>query len=122
MSGARRTWRPLRWLFSRRAAKTLMRLVVVVAAAVGTNVAGIYLVGSVAGWERWLAAAAGYFFVWRLCLYGATAYGWVWMRRRLLAREDQHGTDGQARRRLIRAEVAGVLAIVALEASLLLQG
>jgi hypothetical protein len=32
---------------------------------------------------------AGYFLVWRLCLYGATAYGWVWMRRRLLAREDQ---------------------------------
>jgi hypothetical protein len=30
--------------------------VVLVAAAVGANVVGIYLVGSVAGWERWLAA------------------------------------------------------------------
>jgi hypothetical protein len=89
----------------------------IVAAAVGANIAGIYLVGSVAGWERWLAAA-GYFFVWRLCLYGATAYGWVWMRRRLLARED----DAQARRRLMRSEIAGVVAIVALEASLLMQG
>lgn len=117
MSEARMTWRPLRWLFSRHAAKTLLWLVLVVAAAVGANVAGIYLVGSVAAWERWLAASAGDFFIWRLCLYGGTAYGWVWMRRRLLARED----STQARRRLIRAEVAGVLAIVALEASLLMQ-
>ena len=121
MSPARMAWRPLRWLFSRRAAKTLLWLVLIVAAAVGANVAGIYLVGSVASWERWLAASAGYFFIWRLCVYAATAYGWFWMRRRVLAREDQSGTDGQARRRLIRTEVAGVVAIVALEASLLMQ-
>ena len=111
-------WLRPRWLFSRRAVKALLWTVAIVAAAVGANVAGIYLVGSVAGWERWLAAAAGYFLVWRLCLYGATAYGWVWMRRRLLARED----DAQARRRLVRSEIAGVVAIVALEASLLMQG
>ena len=110
-----------RWLFSRHAAKTLLWLVLVLAAAVGANVAGIYLVGSVAAWERWLAAAAGYFFIWRLCLYGGTAYGWVWMRRRLLAREAQRGADRQARRRLLRSEIAGVAAIVALEASLLMQ-
>ena len=121
MSPARMAWRPLRWLFSRRAAKTLLWLVLIVAAAVGANVAGINLVGSVAGWERWLAASAGYFFIWRLGVYGATAYGWLWMRRRVLAREDQSGTDGQARRRLIRAEIAGVAAIVALEAGLLTQ-
>ncbi|VFR36087.1 FIG00958347: hypothetical protein [plant metagenome] len=122
MSAVRMTWRPLRWLFSRRAAKALLWTVAIVAAAVGANIAGIYLVGSVAGWERWLAASAGYFFIWRLCLYGATAYGWVWMRRRLLAREDQDGKDGQARRRLMRSEIAGVVAIVVLEASLLMQG
>ncbi|VFR95033.1 FIG00958347: hypothetical protein [plant metagenome] len=122
MSAVRMTWRPLRWLFSRRAAKALLWTVVIVAAAVGANIAGIYLVGSVGGWERWLAASAGYFFIWRLCLYGATAYGWIWMRRRLLAREDQDGADGQARRRLVRSEIAGVVAIVVLEASLLMQG
>lgn len=122
MSAMRMHWRPLRWLFSRRAAKTLLWTVVIVAAAVGANIAGIYLVGSVGGWERWLAASAGYFFIWRLCLYGATAYGWVWMRRRLLAREDQDEPDGQARRRLMRSEIAGVVAIVVLEASLLMQG
>lgn len=112
------TWLRPRWLFNRRAAKALLWTVVLAAVAVGANIVGIYLVGSVAGWERWLAAAAGYFLVWRLCLYGATAYGWVWMRRRLLARED----DAQARRRLVRSEIAGVVAIVALEASLLMQG
>ena len=110
-------WLRPRWLFSRRAAKALLLAVVIIAAAVGANLVGIYLVGSVAGWERWLAASAGYFLVWRLCLSGATVYGWVWMRRRLLAREE----DAQARRRLVRSEIAGVVAIVALEASLLMQ-
>lgn len=118
MSLMRAAWLRPRWLFNRRAAKALLWTVVLAAVAVGANIVGIYLVGSVAGWERWLAAAAGYFLVWRLCLYGATAYGWVWMRRRLLARED----DAQARRRLVRSEIAGVVAIVALEASLLMQG
>ena len=122
MSPMRATWLHPRWLFSRRAAKALLWTVVLVAAAVGANVVGIYLVGSVAGWEQWLAATAGYFLVWRLCLYGATAYGWVWMRRRLLAREDQNGADRQARRRLVRSEIAGVVAIMVLEASLLMQG
>ena len=109
------------WLFSRRVAKALLWTMLIIAASVAANVAGIYLVGSVAGWERWLAAAAGYFLVWRLCLYGAMAYGWVWMRRRLLAREDQNGADRQARRRLVRSEIAGIVAIVVLEASLLMQ-
>ena len=117
MSTTRASWPRLRWLFSRRAAKALLWVVVLLAAAVGANLLGIYLGGSVTSWEQWLAAASGYFLVWRLCLYGATAYGWVWMRRRLLVRED----DAQARRRLVRTEVAGVVAIVALEASLLMQ-
>jgi hypothetical protein len=96
MNPTRASWLRPRWLFNRRAAKALLWTVVLVAAAVGANIVGIYLVGSVANWERWLAATAGYFLVWRLCLYGATAYGWVWMRRRLLAREAQRGADRQA--------------------------
>lgn len=51
-------WLRPRWLFSRRAAKALLLAVVIIAAAVGANLVGIYLVGSVAGWERWLAASA----------------------------------------------------------------
>jgi hypothetical protein len=111
-------WLRFCWLGSRRAAKTLLWSVVIIAIAVGANVAGIYLVGSVARWEQWLTAASDYFLVWRLCLYGATAYGWIWMRHRLLARE----ANALARRRLVRSEIAGALAIVALEISLLMRG
>lgn len=107
--------RPRR-LLNRAVAKMLL-WVVVLAAAVAANIAGIHYLGSVVGWERWLTESSGYFLLWRLCLYGATAYGWAWMRRRLLARES--GTE--ARRRLLRAEVAGVVGIIALEASLLVQ-
>lgn len=73
------------------------------------------------GQRRRLAALDGYCFwillVWRLALYAATARGWLWMRRRLLAREP----DSEARYRLIRTEVVSVAAIVALEIGLLLQ-
>ena len=107
----------LRWLFNRRTRRALLWTLILLTLAVAANVAGIYLMGSVAGWERWMAQASGYFLLWRLCLYGATAYGWLWMRRRLLAREP----GAEARRRLIRAEVAGAVVMVALEASLFLQ-
>jgi len=111
------SWRRPRWLFGRRVARVLLWTVVLAAAAAVANMVGIHLVGGVAGWKRWLAATSGYFLVWRLCLYTATAYGWAWMRRRLLACE----ADAQARRRLVRSEIAGIVAIVALEASLLMQ-
>lgn len=105
------------WLFNRRVARALLWMVLLVAAGVVANVAGIYFLGSIVRWEHWLAEAAGYFLVWRLCLYGATAYGWLWMRRRLVARED----SDEAHRRLIRTEIAGAAAIIALEVSLLAQ-
>ena len=107
----------LRWLFNRRTRRALLWTLILLTLAMAANVAGIYLMGSVAGWERWMAQSSGYFLLWRLCLYGATAYGWLWMRRRLLAREP----GAEARRRLIRAEVAGAVVMVALEASLFLQ-
>lgn len=107
----------LRWLFNRRAARALLWAVLLMAAAVAANVAGIYVIGSISGWERWLDEVSGIFLLWRLCLYGATAYGWWWMRRRLLARENSSAT----RRRLLRTEVAGVLALATLECSLLMQ-
>ena len=110
-------WLRMRWLFNRRNAKAVAWAVFLLGLTVAANVAGIYLIGSVAGWELWISASAGYFLAWRLCLYAATFYGWLWMRRRLLARE----ASPDARRRLVRAEIAGAIAIVALEASLLLQ-
>ncbi len=110
-------WFKARWLLNRRTARTLLWTVLLLAMAVAANVAGIYVIGSIAGWEQWLAEASAFFLLWRLCLYGATAYGWVWMRRRLLARQ----YDPQTRRRLLRTEIAAVLALVTLECSLLMQ-
>lgn len=107
----------LRWLCNRRAVRALLWTVLLLAAAVAANVAGIYFVGSISGWERWLDEVSGVFLLWRLCLYGATLYGWVWMRRRLLARQ----SDAQTRRRLRRTEIAAGLAMVTLEGSLLMQ-
>jgi len=106
-----------RWLLNRNVGKALLWTVLLLALAVAANVLGIYLLGSIDDWQRWLSAAAEYFLVWRLCLYVATIYGWRWMRRRLLAREA--GAD--ARKRLIRAEVAAVIAVAALEISLFMQ-
>jgi len=106
-----------RWLLNRNIGKALLWTALLLALAVAANVLGIYLLGSIDDWQRWLSAAAEYFLVWRLCLYAATIYGWRWMRRRLLARE----SGSEARRRLIRAEIAAVIAVAALEISLLMQ-
>jgi hypothetical protein len=81
--------------------------------AAGVNVVGIRLVGDVDGWTRWLDERSGYFLVWRLCLYGATVYGWIWMRRRLRAR------DPSAETGLRRGEIGAVATIALLEVSLL---
>ncbi|MEN2384125.1 hypothetical protein [Comamonas sp. A7-5] len=101
-------------LFNRRARRTLLWAVVLIAAAVSTNVVGIQLLGSLDGWQRWLSETSLYFFVWRLLVYVVTIGLWLRMRRRLLA----HETGTQARKRLIRAEIAGCLTLVLLEASL----
>jgi hypothetical protein len=81
--------------------------------AAGVNVVGIRLVGDLEGWRQWLDERAGYFLVWRLCLYGATVYGWIWMRRRLRER------DRSAETGLRRGEIGAVATIALLEVSLL---
>jgi hypothetical protein len=114
---SRLAWLRLPWLFNRRVGVALLWTLLVAAAAVAVNIAGIHVVGGVEGWQHWLQAHAGHFFVWRLCLYGATAYGWWRMRRRLLRREPSRETH----QRLLRTEIAAVIAVVALEASQLLR-
>jgi len=80
------------------------------------NLVGIRLAGDVVGWQHWLSAHSGVFLGWRVLLYAGTAWGWLWMRRRLRAREP----GGAAVGRLLRVEIAAVLVLLALEASLLL--
>jgi hypothetical protein len=84
--------------------------------AAAVNVAGLRALGGVEGWERWLRANAAYFFVWRLMLYAALAGAWWHVRRRL-----KRQADAEALHRLLRAEIAAVLALAALEAGQWLQ-
>ncbi|HHQ4822932.1 TPA: hypothetical protein ACSQZH_000720 [Pseudomonas aeruginosa] len=106
--------RCLRWLSSRRAILVLVSLLI---AATAVNVVGIRIAGGIEGWQRWMAAQSGAFLAWRLLLYAATAWGWLWMRRRLRAREPEHA----AGQRLLHAEIAAIVAVIVLEASLLMQ-
>ena len=114
---SRMTWRRLPWLSNRRVGVGLLFTLLVVAVATVVNIAGIHVVGGLDDWQHWMQAHAGHFFVWRLCLYGATAYCWWWMLRRLLRREPSR----ESHQRLLRTEIAAVIAVVALEASQLLR-
>lgn len=105
----------MRWLFNRQLGRTLGWIALLVLVAVAVNLVGIGLAGDVDGWNRWLDDHAGHFLVWRLCLYGATVYGWLWMRRRLRERDP----TSESHQRLLRTEIGAVVAIVLLELSAL---
>lgn len=106
-----------RLLFNARVGRALLWTTLVVLVAVAINAVGIHLIGDIGGWSRWWRAHEGYFLIWRIALYLATGYGWWWMRRRLRHREP----SPDARLRLLRTEIAAVIALVLLEGSLLLR-
>ena len=97
------------WL--RRVALVLLWAILLLVATVAANVVGIHLADGIEGWQQWLTAHTGHFLAWRLLLYAGTAWGWLWMRRRVLAREPETGT----RRYLLRAEISAIVAVAALE-------
>lgn len=90
---------------------------VLVAAAAVANFIGIRMAGDNTAWQLWMEEHAAWFFGWRVILYAGTIAGWVWMRRRLVAREP----DRAVHLRLLRVEIAAIVAFIALEASLLLR-
>jgi len=110
-------WWRLRWLFNRRVGLTLLWTALLLIAAVAVNVVGIQIAGGIEGWQRWMDAHTGASLAWRLLLYAGTAWGWLWMRRRLRAREP----DGVTAQRLLRVEIAAVVAVIVLETSLATQ-
>ena len=109
-------WR-LSWLLNRRVGLALLWTVLLLIAAVAVNVVGIRIAGGIEGWQRWMDSHTGAFLAWRLLLYAGTVWGWLWMRRRLRAREP----ESTAAQRLLRVEIAAVVALLVLEASLLTQ-
>lgn len=110
-------WPSLSKLLNRRAIRLLLWVFLLLFLAVIATGIGIHIAGSIETWERWLYRHADYFLAWRLLLYGCITWGWLWMRRRLLERE----SAPSAGRRLIRLEVAAVIALTLLEASLFMQ-
>ena len=104
-------------LFLKRTGIAMVCVLLFLGAAVGANLIGIRMAGDVVAWEQWLRRHSLWFLIWRLALYAGIATGWIWMRRRVLAREPD-STTGQ---RLRRLEIAAMAAFVVLEASLLLQ-
>lgn len=115
MTGPRLLSRALRWLPLRRLLWALLWALALILIAALVNVIGIRVVGNVNGWAHWVRAHRGDFLAWRLCLYGATAWGWWWMRERVRRREPRAHT------RLLRVEIAAVLVILALEGVAFLQ-
>jgi hypothetical protein len=107
-------WRR-RKFFNRRVGAVLLWTLLLLVMAFVANIIGIRLAGSIDGWQRWMDAHAGHFLVWRLLLYVGTIWGWLWMRRRLRTREPERA----AGHHLLRAEIAAVVALIALEMSLL---
>lgn len=81
----------------------------IMAVAIFFNLFGIYLTGSLESWVVWRADSYWYFFAWRVALYVAMIAGWVWIRRRVYAREPG------SRRRLNRAAIAFAGTIVLME-------
>lgn len=105
--------RLLRRVFSRQVAVTIMWLFILGTVSFVVNTAGIRITGSVQNWTSWLNNHASYFLVWRILLYIVVAYGWYWMRQRLILREP----TVQAKQRIIRIECSTICALLALEVS-----
>ena len=101
----------------KRARIALAWVLLFIAAATFANLVGIRMAGDILSWEAWLRKQSLWFLIWRLVLYAGIVAGWVWMRRRVLAREP----DGATGQRLRRLEIAAVAAFLVLETSLLLQ-
>lgn len=97
-----------------RLAGTLGWLLILLGAGLLASLLASQLLGEPPDWRQWLNEHGGLFLAWRVLLYSGTLWGWLWLRRRLRAREP----DGAAAGRLWRAELAAVVAVLLLEASL----
>lgn len=91
--------------------KTLVALAFIIVVAVAINLAGIKALGGIEAWDSWRAHAYWYFLIWRLCVYAGLAYGWTWMRRRVLEREP----TADARARLWRGGIAVAITLALFE-------
>ena len=107
----------LPWLFNRRVGWALFWASVLIGVCLVINLVGIHLLGGIGQWERWMAAHTAHFLAWRAGLYAALGLGWFRVRRKVVAVD----APIHAQVRLLRAEIAAVIAIVVLESTVLLR-
>lgn len=114
---SRLTWLRLPWLFNRRVGVILLWTLLVFGVAFAMTLIGIRTIGSIQGWQNWLRAQAGYFFVWRVGVYGVTAY-FGWQTHRHLRQRQSNAADYQPLRLI---GVGAVITVLVTESSQWLQ-
>lgn len=104
----------LHWLLDKRVLKQFLRgllwVLLVIVVALGVCIAGVQVTGDIEQWESWLTKYAPVFLLWRLALYAGLIYGWLWMRKRVIARE-----QGQVKRRLLVSEFCALAVLIVME-------
>lgn len=109
----------IHWLFNRSIALFLVSVLVLMSVAFFINMIGIHVTGTIDNWRNYLSQNAPYFLMWRLVLYSLMIFGWLWVKKRLIARE--YSQDEQSttvlKQRLLRIELATAIAFVMLEVS-----
>ena len=88
MSFLSRHWL-LNLMFNKYTGWTLLCFIALGCVALAVNIVGIRMIGDIDRWTQWLKEKAAFFLLWRLCLYITVAYGWWWMRERVIQRESQ---------------------------------
>lgn len=83
------------------------------------NMIGISITGTVENWQHYLTKNARYFLMWRLTVYGLVIVGWLWAKKRLIAREYAQDKPSMTsfKQRILRIELATAIAFIALEVS-----
>ena len=76
-------------LFNKYTGWTLLCFIALGCVALAVNIVGIRMIGDIDRWTQWVKEKAAFFLLWRLCLYMAVAYGWWWMRERVIQRASQ---------------------------------
>lgn len=108
----------LGWLFNKQVAWGLFWLILMILIALGVCMVGVRIAGDIEQWENWLIRYALVFLLWRMVLYAGLIYGWVWMRKRVIAREAGNGSDQtQIKRRLLVCEVCAIVVMLMMEVS-----
>lgn len=106
-------------LFNRSIALFFLCLFGLMTLAFCLNMIGIQIAGTVENWQHYLTVHSHYFLVWRVILYSLVIIGWLFVKKRLIARELSQDKPSMIsfKQRILRIELATAIAFIALEVS-----